>query len=79
MISRFIKVIYGFEPPRIGVASPSSVRNPYLTFLTSRTLLRFNPFDALGAVPNYYAVASAKIPSDIAVGDAGIEPATSSV
>jgi len=48
MISRSIKVIYGFEPPRIGAASPSSVRNPYLTFLSSRIHLRFKPFGALG-------------------------------
>jgi len=47
MISRSIKVTYGFEPPRSGAASPSSVRNPYLTFLSSRIHLRFKPFGAL--------------------------------
>jgi len=47
MISRSIKVTYGFEPPRSGAASPSSVRNPYLTFLFSRIHLRFKPFGAL--------------------------------
>jgi len=50
MISRSIKVTYGFEPPRSGAASPSSVRNPYLTFLSSRIHLRFKPFGALAAL-----------------------------
>ena len=48
MISRSKKVICRFEPPRSGVASPSSVRTRHLTFLSSRIHLRFKPFGALG-------------------------------
>jgi hypothetical protein len=48
MISRSIRVICGFVPPRNGVTIPSSVRNPHLTLLSSRIQKRFNMFGALG-------------------------------
>jgi hypothetical protein len=48
MISRSIRVICGFVPPRNGSTIPSSVRNPHLTLLSSRIQRHFNLFGALG-------------------------------
>jgi len=61
MISQSIEVIYGVEPPRNSAASPSSVRHPYLTFISSRTHLRFNPFGALGGKTTLLSVVGGKV------------------